>query len=71
MGTGFSLMLAATGAIIRFAVEPGSRVAGAFVNWDIVGDILMVAGTVGVLASVLWMAVASRRTPTATTTPEG
>lgn len=71
MGIGISLMLGAVGAIIRFAVEPSSHVAGTFVNWDIVGDILMVAGTVGVLASILWMAAANRRTTTGTTPREG
>jgi hypothetical protein len=71
MGIGFSIVLAAAGAIIRFAVEPRSHVAGTFVNWDIVGDILMVAGTVGVLASVVWMAAATRHTATGTTPREG
>jgi hypothetical protein len=56
---------------MRFAVEPRSHVAGTFVNWDIVGDILMVAGTVGVLASVVWMAAATRHTATGTTPREG
>ena len=53
MGIGVSVMLGAVGAKIRFAVEPRSHVVGTFVNWDIVGDILMVAGTVGVLARTL------------------
>jgi hypothetical protein len=67
MGIGFSIVLAAAGAIIRFAVEPRSHVAGTFVNWDIVGDILMVAGIAGVLVGVVWMAAASRRPTTGTT----
>jgi hypothetical protein len=71
MGIGISLILAAAGAIIRFAIEPTSRIAGTFVNWDIVGDILMVAGAAGVLASILWMAAASRRTTASTVPREG
>jgi hypothetical protein len=62
MNIGTSLVLAAIGAIMRFAIEPRPRIAGTFVNWDIVGDILMVAGAVGILASILWMAAATRRT---------
>jgi hypothetical protein len=71
MNYGTSLVLAAIGAIMRFAVEPRSHIAGTFVNWDIVGDILMVAGAVGVLASILWMAAATRRTTPDTTPREG
>ena len=71
MGIGISLVLAAAGAIIRFAVEPRSHVAGTFVNWDIVGDILMVTGIAGVLVSIVYMAASSRRTPTSTTPREG
>jgi hypothetical protein len=71
MAIGLSLILAAAGAIIRFAVGPASRVAGTFVNWDIVGDILLVAGAAGVVASILWMAAATRRTTTGTTPREG
>ena len=71
MNIGTSLMLGAGGAIMRFAVEPRSHVAGTFVNWDIVGDILMVAGIVGVLASIVWMAAATRHTATGATPREG
>jgi hypothetical protein len=71
MNYGTSLVLAAIGGIMRFAVEPRSHIAGTFVNWDIVGDILMVAGAVGVLASILWMAAATRRTTPDTTPREG
>jgi uncharacterized membrane protein YedE/YeeE len=69
MRIGMSLILAAAGAILRFAIEPTSRVAGTFVNWDIVGVILMVAGAVGIFTSLLWMAAATRRTTTSNTTP--
>ncbi len=65
-----SLLMAAVGAILRFAVEPTARVAGTFVNWDIVGDILMVAGAVGLLASIGWVIAATgRNRPIDTTTP--
>ena len=67
-----ALILGAAGAILRFAVEPGSRLAGTFVNWDIVGDILVGAGAVGIVAGILSMAVAGRRTTTvAAAPPEG
>ena len=36
-----------------------------------VGDILMVTGIAGVLVSIVYMAAASRRTPTSTTPREG
>jgi hypothetical protein len=60
VGIGISLILGAVGAIIRFALEPSSHVAGTFVNWDVVGDILMVAGILGALTSILWMAAGTR-----------
>ena len=44
MGFGFSIVLIAAGAILRFAVEPARSVAGTSVNWDVVGDVLMVVG---------------------------
>lgn len=71
MRIGIALILGAAGAILRFAVEPSLRVAGTFVNWDIVGDILMVAGIVGILFSILAMATASRRTTTTVGTTPG
>jgi len=69
MRIGGALLLAAVGAILRFAVEPTARVAGTFVNWDIVGDILMVAGVVGVLASIVWVITAGGRNRTDDTMP--
>jgi hypothetical protein len=72
MTLGMSLVVAAAGAIIRFAVDPRPHIAGTFVNWNIVGDILLATGIVGIVASILWAAAAGRRgTPTVTTTPEG
>lgn len=71
MGIGISLVLGAVGAIIRFALDPTSHVAGTFVNWNVVGDILMAAGVLGALASILWMAAATRGRAASTTPREG
>jgi hypothetical protein len=71
MGIGLSVILGAVGAIIRFAPDPSSHVSGTFVNWNVVGDILMVAGALGALASILWMAAATRRGATEATPREG
>ena len=61
MGTGASIVLIAAGAIIRFAVTIHSKLGSTTVNWDIVGDVLMAAGGIGLLMSLIWMATASRR----------
>jgi hypothetical protein len=71
MGIGISLILGAVGAIIRFALDPTSHVAGTFVNWNVVGDILMAAGVLGALASILLMAAATRGRAASTTPREG
>jgi hypothetical protein len=60
MGVSVSLIAAAVGGIIRFAVLPSSHVAGTLVNWNIAADGLLTAGAAGVLASV-WMEAAARR----------
>jgi hypothetical protein len=57
MGIGLSIILIAVGAILRFAVTLSTK----HVNWDIVGDILMVVGIVGLLFSLIWAATVSRR----------
>ena len=61
MGIGLSVILAAIGAITRFALDP----------WAIVGDMVMVAGALGVLASILWMAAASHGGATETRRRQG
>ena len=61
MTTGGSILLVVVGAILRFAVRLRSSFAGTTVNWHLVGDILMVAGVVGFVVSVIWLATASRR----------
>jgi hypothetical protein len=41
-----------------------SRCITAHINWNIVGDVLMVAGALGLVFSLIWMASAGRRTGT-------
>lgn len=60
MGIGTSIILIAAGAIIRFAVT----VHTAHVDWNIVGDVLMVAGVLGLVFSLIWTATAGRRSGT-------
>ncbi len=61
MGIGSSILLLAAGAIIRFAVTLDDKVGSTRVNWNIVGDVLMAVGAVGLLMSLIWMMTASRR----------
>lgn len=51
MGTGFSIFLIAVGAILTFAVD--ATVSG--LDIDAVGVILMIAGAIGVVVSLLWI----------------
>lgn len=51
MATGFSIFLIAAGAILTFAVD--ATVSG--VNIDVVGIIMMIAGVIGVLVSLVWI----------------
>ena len=62
MGVGTSIVLIAIGAIIRFAVNITWRAST--VNWNLIGDILMAIGVIGLLVSLFWMAAASRRSVT-------
>ncbi len=58
MGIGTSIFLIAVGAILKYAVT--ADVSG--VELDTVGVILMVAGVIGLLISLLWMTIwADRR----------
>jgi uncharacterized protein DUF6458 len=61
MRIGTSLVLFAVGAILRFAVTLHTS----NVNWDIVGDVLMIAGAIGFVMTLLWIAMANRRQPVA------
>jgi Domain of unknown function (DUF6458) len=58
VGIGTSIFLIAAGAILKYAVT--ANVSG--VDLDVVGVILMVAGVIGLLISLLWMTIwADRR----------
>jgi hypothetical protein len=58
---GGSILLIVIGAILRFAVRLRSSFAGTTVNWHLVGDILILAGVVGFVVSVIWLVLAGRR----------
>jgi hypothetical protein len=62
MGIGASIVLIAAGAILRFAVTLHTAIGSAHVNWNIVGDVLMIVGALGLLMSIIWMVTSSRRT---------
>ena len=51
MGTGFSIFLIALGAILTFAVD--ASISGLDINT--VGVILMIAGAIGVVVSLIWI----------------
>jgi hypothetical protein len=58
MSTGAVIALLAVGAILRFAIAPGSQ-PGLHVH--VVGIVLMLAGTVGLLLSLLGRGPLNRR----------
>lgn len=51
MATGTSIFLIALGAILTFAVE--AEISGLDIN--VVGIILMIAGAIGVIVSLIWI----------------
>ena len=57
MGIGTSIVLIAVGAILKYAVT--ASVGG--LKLETVGVILMIVGVIGLLVSLIWMALASRR----------
>lgn len=57
MGIGTSIVLIAIGAILKYAVT--ASVSG--IDIQTVGVILMVAGIIGLVLSLLWTAMARRR----------
>ena len=63
MGIGISIFLLTLGAILRFAIEP--EVFGDVVHMDIVGNIFIIVGLVGI---VLSLAMSARRRRAATRT---
>jgi Domain of unknown function (DUF6458) len=58
LGIGTSIFLFAVGAILRYAVT--ASVSG--IDLDVVGLILMIAGAVGLVLSLLWMTIWADRT---------
>jgi hypothetical protein len=58
MSIGGSVFLIAAGAILRYAIKDTLD----WVNLDVVGLVLMIAGAVGLVASLIWAAIVSRRT---------
>jgi len=60
VGIGTSILLIAAGAILRFAVTLHT----AHINWNVVGDVLMVAGVLGLVFSLIWITTANRRNGT-------
>ena len=60
MSIGGSVFLIAVGAILRYAVRDSLE----GVDLEVIGLILMIAGIVGLVASLIWAAIATRR-PTA------
>ena len=57
MGIGTSIFLIALGAILKFAVS--ASVSG--ISIETVGVILMIAGVLGLIISLIWMSSARRR----------
>src|SRR3954468_16809736 len=60
VGIGTSILLAAVGAILRFAVSLYSKIGGVSVNWHVVGDILMIVGAIGLVVSLMWSSIWAR-----------
>jgi hypothetical protein len=57
---------------LGMSVDPRPHIAGKFVNWNIVGDILIATGIAGIVASILLAAAAGGRgASTVTPTPDG
>ncbi len=61
MRIGAALILIAAGAILRWGVQLHTRIGSTRVNWDVVGDVLMVVGVVGLVVSLIWVATLNRR----------
>jgi len=64
MSIGGSILLIAIGAILRFAIETDRTIGSTTVEWGTIGLILMVAGALGLIVSLIMMSMASRRTTT-------
>jgi len=66
MRIGASLVLIAVGAILRFAVTVHNPHG---FNIHTAGVILLIVGAIGLVASLIWMAVSRRRTEVVQDTP--
>jgi Domain of unknown function (DUF6458) len=58
MSIGGAVFLIAAGAILRYGVKDTWEA----VNLEVIGLILMIAGVIGLVASLIWAAMARRRT---------
>jgi hypothetical protein len=58
MSIGGAVFLIAVGAILRYGVKDTWEA----VNLEVIGLILIIAGAIGLVASLIWAAMASRRT---------
>ena len=65
MGISASILLIAIGAILRFGVKLRDELAGAMVNWAIVGDVVMTVGAISLAFSIAVLVAGSRRAPAA------
>jgi hypothetical protein len=61
---GGSILLIAIGAILRFAIETDRTIGSTTVEWGTVGVILMVAGALGLIVSLIMMQMSTRRQTT-------
>ena len=68
MRIGASLVLIAVGAILRFAVTVNNPHG---FNYHTAGVILMIVGAIGLVASLIWMAVSRQRTQFVEQPPAG
>jgi hypothetical protein len=61
MRIGASLILIAAGAILRWGVQLHTGIGSTRVNWNVVADVLMVVGVIGLVISLIWIASVNRR----------
>jgi len=61
MGIGTSLVLIAVGAILAFAVSVHATISSTTIHWHAIGWILLIVGAIGLVFSLIWMAMNRRR----------
>jgi protein-S-isoprenylcysteine O-methyltransferase Ste14 len=61
MGIGTSLVLIAVGAILAFAVNVHATISSTTIHWHAIGWILLIVGVIGLVFSLIWMAMNRRR----------